>query len=89
MRERGRETCVVLSHAPPTGDLAQNPGMCPEWESNQRSFGSQAGTQSTEPHQPGLFLGFNILVYGCRGTKRKNLCTIMSLSTARLPRFQN
>ena len=27
---------------------ACNPGMCPDWELNQRL---QAGTQSTEPHQ--------------------------------------
>ena len=47
--------CGCLSHlpAPPTGDQAHNPGMCPDWESNQRPFGSQAGTQSTEPHQSG------------------------------------
>ena len=38
---------------PPTGDLAGNPGMCPDWESNQQPFGSQASTQSTELHQPG------------------------------------
>ena len=36
------------------GDLTYNPGMCPEWDSNPPPFGSQAGTQSTEPHQPGL-----------------------------------
>ena len=42
-----------LSCAPPTGDLACNPGMCPDWESNQQPSGSQAGTQSAEPHQPG------------------------------------
>ena len=37
-RERGREgerkgeknQCVVASHAPHTGDLAHNPGMCPQ-----------------------------------------------------------
>ena len=37
--ERGREgervgekhQCVVASHTPPTGDLAHNPGMCPNW----------------------------------------------------------
>ena len=60
-RERGREgeregekhQCVVASHIPPTGDLARNPGMRPDWESNQRPFGLQAGAQSTEPHQPG------------------------------------
>ena len=37
---------------PPTGDLARNPGMCPDWESNQGPLASQASTQSTEPHQP-------------------------------------
>ena len=41
-RERGREgekyQCVVHSHVAPTGDLACNPGMCPNWESNQRHF---------------------------------------------------
>ena len=41
------------SHTLPTGDLAGNTSMCPHWESNQRPFGSQACTQSTEPHQPG------------------------------------
>ena len=39
---------------PPTGDLAHNPGMGPDWESNQWPFGLQASTQPTEPHQPGL-----------------------------------
>ena len=42
-RERGREgeiegekhQCVAASHAPPTGDLAHNPGMCPDWELNR------------------------------------------------------
>ena len=38
---------------PPTGDLACNPGMCPDWELNQRPSVSQASAQSTEPHQPG------------------------------------
>ena len=60
-RERGREgeregekyQCVVAPHIPPTGDLARNPGVCPDWELNQRPFGSQAHTQSTELHQPG------------------------------------
>ena len=44
---------MVASCVPPTGDLAPNPGMCPDWESNWRPFGSQAGAQSIEPHQPG------------------------------------
>ena len=45
---------MVASHMPPTGDLACNPGMCPDWELNQRPFGSQACAQPTELHQPGL-----------------------------------
>ena len=57
-RERERETLmceryIVASRTPPTGDLAHNPGMCPDWELNWRPFGSQASTESTEPHQPG------------------------------------
>ena len=58
-RERERERkgekhrCVVASRMPPTGDLAHNPGMCSDRESNQRPIGLQAVTQSTEPHQPG------------------------------------
>ena len=44
------------TRAAPTGDLARNPGMCPDWESNQRPFGLQASTQSSEPHQPGSTL---------------------------------
>ena len=40
-REGEKHRYVVTSHAPPTGDLACNPGMCPDWESNQQPFGSQ------------------------------------------------
>ena len=65
-REKGRQgekegekhQCVVASCMPPMGDLAHNPGMCPDWESNQQPFGSQAGAQSTLPHQPGLKSSF-------------------------------
>ena len=53
-REREKCQCVVASCAYSTGDLAFNPGTCPDWELNQRPFGSQASIQSTEPHQPGL-----------------------------------
>ena len=66
-RERGREgerekhQHVVASSAPPTGDPARNPGMCPDWELNWRPFGSQASTRSTEPHQPGLFSSYCVL----------------------------
>ena len=52
-REGKKQQCMVTSHVYPTVDLACNPGMCPDWESNWRPFGLQAGAQSTEPHQAG------------------------------------
>ncbi|KAF6104488.1 hypothetical protein HJG60_011403 [Phyllostomus discolor] len=60
-RQRRREPNIIVgekhqlaaSCTPPTGDLAHNPGMCPDRASNQRRCGSQASAQSTEPHQPG------------------------------------
>ena len=46
-RERGREgeregkkhQCVVASNIAPTGDLACNLGVCPDWESNCQALG--------------------------------------------------
>ena len=43
MRERNIDVWgkhqLAASHTSPTGDLASNPGMCPDWESNQQPFG--------------------------------------------------
>ena len=39
--EGEKHQCVVASHTPPTGDLAHNPGMCPDGELNWRPFLSQ------------------------------------------------
>ena len=50
---------LVASHMPPTGNLAHNPGMCPDRESNRQPFSLQVSTQFTELHQSGqvdLFL---------------------------------
>ena len=56
-REKERERKIGRqSYTPLTGDLAHNPGMCPDRELNQQLFGSQAGVQFTELHQPGLYL---------------------------------
>ena len=60
-REGDKHQCVVASHALPIEDLACNPGMCPDWELSQWPFGSQASTQSTEPHQPGLLSLFKFI----------------------------
>ena len=73
--ERGREgerggekqQCVVAPHMPPTGDLANSPGMCPDWELNWWIFGFQAHAQSTELHNQGygdfFFIGKTSIVY--------------------------
>ena len=64
-RERNITVWLLFKH-PPTrgvgwgGDQAHNPGLCPDWESSRRPFGSQAGTQSSEPHQPGPIILFTI-----------------------------
>ena len=54
-REGEKHPCVVDSLTPATGDLAHNPGMCPDWELNERPFGSQAGAQSSEPTSQGSY----------------------------------
>ena len=56
-RERGREgerERNINVWFPLARPLLGNLARCPGWESNQWLFGSQAGTQSTEPHRPGL-----------------------------------
>ena len=35
-REGMKHQCVLASRMPPTGDLACNPGMCPDRELNQQ-----------------------------------------------------
>ena len=44
---------MVASLTPPTGDLACNPGMCPDWESIQLPFDLQTHAQPIELHQLG------------------------------------
>ena len=44
-RERGKDQCVIAFRAPPTGDMAHNPGTCPGWESYWQPFGSWACTE--------------------------------------------
>ena len=53
-RKGGREPSMhgCLSYTP-HWESGLCPGMCPDWESNEWPSGSQVGTQSTEPYQPG------------------------------------
>ena len=53
-RREEKHKCAVASYKSPAADLARNPGMFPDWESNRRPFGLQASIQSTEPRQPRL-----------------------------------
>ena len=56
-RDGEKHQWVIVFHTPtPTGDLARNSGTCPDWESNQRPFDSQASTQPSEPYQQGPFV---------------------------------
>ena len=59
--ERERSINVWLPHVPPTGDLAHNPGMGPDWKSNRHPSGLQASTPSIEPHQPGIIAALFIV----------------------------
>ena len=47
------------------------PGVCPDWESHWGPFGSQADTQSTEPHQPGLSFVYKLVAIRLFGCARK------------------
>ena len=63
---QGEKHGSVASLTAPTGDLAHNPGLCPDWESNWWPFGLQAGTQSTEPCQSQLkFTSILLCREGC------------------------
>ena len=65
-RESERHQCVGGFRVLPPRDPACNPDMCPDWESNLRPFGVQAGAQSTEPHQPGPDIFFVRYKYHAR-----------------------
>ena len=40
-REEEKHQSVIASRAPPTRDMASNPGMCPDWKLNVQPFGLQ------------------------------------------------
>ena len=61
-REGEKHPSVAASCTPPSGDLACNPGKCPD----QESIRQQASTQSTKPHQPGLLKQNLFKLYGKR-----------------------
>ena len=55
-KEREKHQCVVASHVVPTGDLACNPGMCPDWELNWQPFASQLNPLSYTSQGQNFFI---------------------------------
>ena len=70
---------LPLTH-PPSRNLVCNPGLCLDWESNWGPFGSQASTQSTEPHQPGWATLFLIQHEGCKATEIMGIIPAMHMA---------
>ena len=60
---------------PATREPGLQPSMSPDWESNWPPFGSQAGAQSTEPHQPGLQAVLNKSITLSGVQPRKAICS--------------
>ena len=50
-RDRKRDKLRCLSYLPPPG---MELGMCPDWESNQQSFGSENNAPNKWAIHPGL-----------------------------------
>ena len=67
-RVRNMNVWLPLTH-PLLGSLSHNPGMCPDWESNQQPFGLQAGTQPLSHPSQGLW-SILIFVKGVRSVSR-------------------
>ena len=53
--------CACLSRKTPTGYLAHNLGMCPDWELDWQPFGLQASTQFTEPQLGQMYRNLTVL----------------------------
>ena len=63
----------MASRVPPTGYLARNPGMCPDWDLNRWPFDSQASAQSTEPRQPEFIVIFKKMSLERSGKDKNNV----------------
>ena len=82
-REGEKYQCVVASGAPRTGDLARNPGMCADWESNWRPFGSQPVLNPLSYTSQGQRVYFRIDMKSF--TFLPSHCRFLSISSKPLP----
>ena len=64
-REEEKHQCVVTSRLPPAGNLACNPGMFPDWESNWHSF-QFMGQHSIHWATPARVHPFFLIESGCK-----------------------
>ena len=68
-KEGEKHQCVWEKHqstASPTfppGDLAHNPGMCPDWEYNQQPSSLQSGAQPLNHTSQGLIFPLNLFCF--------------------------
>ena len=58
-----RDTSIGCLLHTPSWEPGPQSSICPDWESNQRPSGSQAGAQSTEPHQSELYAILNTFFF--------------------------
>ena len=72
-RQGEKHHCVVASHTSLTGDLAHNPGMCPDWKSNQWPFGSLPALNPLSHSSQGALLNF------------LKICSILHISFSSFP----
>ena len=80
-RERNISVWLPLAHPiPATWPATQACAL--DWESNWRPFGSQAGAQSVEPHQPGLFLYFRVSLFS-ELLRSKSIYTLKKISISK------
>ena len=61
-REKERKRNIGVSQAP-TGALAHNPAMCPDWELNLQPFGSLVALSPLRQTVQGQRLPFNGLIW--------------------------
>ena len=67
-REEEKHQGVVVSHMPPTGDLACNPGMWPDWD----------GTSDPLVHRPAL----NPLIHSNQGSLFISVVIVLIITNA-------
>ena len=67
---------MVASHLVPTGDLAYNPGMCPDWELNWQHFGLHPTLDPLSYTSQGEYRYFKSRAKGCEMGLDMKICFV-------------